>query len=333
MSMPPGGPRPVSLGVLGCADIAVRRVLPAVVAAANAELAAVASRSLSRARTVTSTFGGEPVEGYARLLERDDVDAVYVPLPAALHAEWTERALRAGKHVLAEKPLTTAYRDTDRLLTLATERGSVLTENFLFLHHPQYEIVRSLLAEGAVGAPLHLSASFTVPPRPEDDIRLRAELGGGALLDMGVYPLRLALLLLGPDLDLVGAALRRDRKRGVDVGGAVLLRRPHDGVTVQLTFGMEHRYTACWDLLGSTGRLELAHGAYSPPADHVPVLRLDGGDGPRELRLDPHDQVRTAVTRFADAVRAGRPTTDGETARAQARLVDEIRRFARVTEI
>jgi predicted dehydrogenase len=96
---------------------------------------------------------------------------------------------------------------------------------------------------------------------------------------------------------------------------------------------MQHHYTACWDLLGSTGRMTLAHGAYSPPADHVPVLRLHNGEGAQELRLNPHDQVRTAVTRFADAVRGGSPAVDGEAERAQARLVDEIRRLARITEL
>jgi len=107
------------MAVLGCADIAWRRMLPAMVADPGVRVAAIASRRLSRASEFTDRFGGAPVEGYGALLDRDDVDAVYIPLPARMHAEWIERALLAGKHVLAEKPMTDNPADTGRLQALA----------------------------------------------------------------------------------------------------------------------------------------------------------------------------------------------------------------------
>ncbi|MFD0546034.1 Gfo/Idh/MocA family protein [Streptomyces mexicanus] len=117
-------PGPVRFGVLGCADIAWRRTLPAMRAEPSIEIRAVASRDLTKAERFTGSFGGAAVKGYAELLKRDDVDAVYIPLPAALHTEWVERAVLAGKHVLAEKPLTTRSPETARLLTSRANAGA-----------------------------------------------------------------------------------------------------------------------------------------------------------------------------------------------------------------
>ena len=122
----------VRVGVLGCAGIATRRMLPAFAAAPGTRVIAIASRETGRAEQTARLFGCEPVTGYENLLARNDIDAVYVPLPAALHACWTERALGCGKHVLCEKPLTTSAGQTRRLARLADEKGLVLKENFVF---------------------------------------------------------------------------------------------------------------------------------------------------------------------------------------------------------
>ncbi|TYR64455.1 Gfo/Idh/MocA family protein [Streptomyces parvus] len=327
-------PRPLRIGVAGCADIALRRMLPAFAASPHTEPTVIASRSADKAWSAAGDYGCEGVEGYDALLERPDVDAVYVPLPVALHARWTERALRAGKHVLAEKPLTARAADTARLLGLARERGLVLAENYLFVHHSAYTAVRELVASGAIGEPRSLSASFTIPPRPVDDIRYRADLDGGALLDIGVYPLRLASMLLGAGLRVNGAVLRHDVAHGVDLGGSALLDDPATGVSAQLVFGMEHAYTASWRLLGSTGSLSLGR-AYLPPAGHRPVLRIDGADGFEERILPAHDQAAAAVEAFADAVHAaGRgEAVDTAPVLRQAELVDAVRRAARLVKI
>ncbi|GGT68387.1 Gfo/Idh/MocA family protein [Streptomyces lateritius] len=333
--------RALRIGVAGCADIALRRMLPAFAASPHTEPTAVASRSSEKARAAAETFGCAAVEGYDALLERPDVDAVYIPLPVALHAPWTERALRAGKHVLAEKPLTARAADTARLLDLARERGLVLAENYLFVHHSAYTAVRDLVEAGAIGGVRALSASFTIPPRPADDIRYRADLDGGALLDIGVYPLRLASLLLGSELRVRGAVLRHDTVRGVDLGGSALLGDPGTGVSAQLVFGMEHAYTAGWRLLGSEGSLTLDR-AYSPPAGHRPVLRIERPDGTEERILPAHDQATAAVAAFAEAVRRagqgagqdkGRSSGDAAAVLRQAELVDAVRQAAHLVKI
>ncbi len=315
---------PVRLGLIGCADVATRRVLPAVLRTAGIELVAVASRSPAKARATAARFGAAAVHGYHALLERADIDAVYVPLPGALHAEWITRALRAGKHVLAEKPLTTDLRETTGVLELARAAGLVVQENYMFVHHAQHEHVGRLIRDGAIGEPRAFTAAFTIPGRPPGDIRLDPRLGGGALLDVAGYPVRAAQHLLGPQLVVAGAMLRTDPAVGVDTGGAALLIRP-DGVTAQLTFGFDHGYVAAYQLIGSTGSIRTEH-AFATPAGEPPQVWLRRRDARELLTLPPDDQYANAVAWFRSAVLAGTPADPAIA--AQARLIEEIRQAA-----
>ncbi|MCX4469514.1 Gfo/Idh/MocA family oxidoreductase [Micromonospora sp. NBC_01655] len=320
---------PLRIGVLGCADIARRRMLPAIARVPDTEVVAVASRDPERAARTAREFDCRPVTGYPELLARPDVDAVYVPLPAALHAEWVEAALRAGKHVLAEKPVTTDPDRTAALVELARSRELILMENVMFVHHAQHAVVARLLREGVIGELRAFEATFTIPALPDDDIRYRPELGGGALSDVGVYPVRAALHVLGPELAVVGAVLTTGAERLVDTSGAALLRTP-DGVTASLLFGLEHAYRSRYELIGATGRIVLDR-AFTPPADHHPVVRVERFDGVREIRLEPDDQVRNTVAAFASAVRAGAGSGDpagvGDSLRL-ARLLHDVRERA-----
>ncbi|WP_237329910.1 Gfo/Idh/MocA family protein [Streptomyces sp. CBMAI 2042] len=312
------------IGVLGCADIARRRVLPAIAATDGVELTAVASRDETRARETAAPYGARPVHGYQALLDRDDIDAVYVPLPAALHERWTEAALRAGRHVLAEKPLTTDPAATGRLLTLARRSGLFLMENVMFVHHSQHQAVRELLAGGAIGELRAFSAAFAVPRLPDGDIRYRADLGGGALWDTGLYPVRAALHLLGDALTVQGAVLTSGPGHDVDTAGTALLSTP-EGVSVHLAFGLDHAYRCGYEFWGSEGTLSVDR-VFTPPADHHPEVRLRRGAGTRTLRLPAQDQVTATIAAFARAVRAGTPPDD--TALRQAHLLHRIHRAA-----
>ncbi|GIH07601.1 oxidoreductase [Rhizocola hellebori] len=314
----------VRLGVLGCAGIATRRMLPAFAAAPSAHVVAVASRDHDKAEQVARQFGCEPVTGYEKLLSRHDIDAVYIPLPAALHASWTERAIGCGKHVLCEKPLTTSAFQTERLVRMADEKGLVLRENFMFPHHSQHEQVRRLIDSGVIGKVCAFAAVFAIPPLSKDDIRYQAELGGGALFDVGVYPLRVAQYFHGPDLAVRGASLRYDH--GVDVGGEVLLCS-RDGVTVQATFGMEGVYRSSYDFWGSAGHLRLGR-AYTPAADHQPHVQLWLRDEEREIVLQRDDQYTNAAESFARAVLTNAHGEGDSQITALADLVDRVRAAA-----
>ncbi|MFD9099136.1 Gfo/Idh/MocA family protein [Streptomyces collinus] len=334
------GERPLRIGVLGCADIARRRMLPAFAAADGIEITAVASRDAARAADVAARYGCRPVTGYAPLLTLDDVDAVYIPLPAALHATWTRAALLAGKHVLAEKPLTCDPARTRALLALAAQRSLALMENVMFVHHPQHQAVRTLLAEGAIGELRSFSAAFAVPRLPAGDIRHSPELGGGALFDIGVYPVRAAVHFLGEQLHPLAATLHTPPSSAVDTAGAALLRDEH-GVSAQLTFGMDHAYRSAYELWGSQGRITLNR-AFTPPPGHRPVIHLERRGTTERIELPPADQVALTVRAFRTACRRAaapnphRPRDTAGTAPAdpadaclrQADLLEAVRRAA-----
>ncbi|RKS06883.1 NDP-hexose-3-ketoreductase [Nocardiopsis sp. Huas11] len=311
---------PVRLGVVGCADIAWRRVLPAAAEASSITVTAIASRDSGKARRFAERFGCEAVTGYKALLDRDDIDAVYIPLPVGIRHDWVETALHRGLHVLSEKPLTTDASSAEFLVGEAHRLGLVLMEAFAFRHHSQHRAVARLVEEGAIGAVRSLMCEFGVPERADDDIRYRPDLGGGALLDVGVYPLGITRALLGDDLRVTGASLSFGR--GVDLGGGVLIEAP-EGVTAQLGFGLGTGYRNTYTLWGETGSITVGR-AFTPPPTLTPLVDLESGSHTRRIDLEPDHQFLNLLEAFADGVR-GRAPVATDPILAQARLVDRVR--------
>jgi dTDP-3,4-didehydro-2,6-dideoxy-alpha-D-glucose 3-reductase len=318
----------VRIGVLGCADIAVRRVLPELAEMASAELVAVASRDHAKARGCAERFGCAAVAGYQQMLERDDIDALYVPLPPGLHHEWVSQALLAGKDVLVEKPMSVSYAQSLELVELAARQGRVLVENFIFLHHSQHRAVADMIA-AQVGTLRTFSSAFAVPPLPPGSFRYRPELGGGGLIDIGVYPLRVAQHYLAGDLAVLGAFLLVDEATGVDVAGSALLC-DDNGVTAHLDFGFAHAYQCTYGFWGTQGRLTVQR-AFTPPEDYRPVLRLEQQDRVSELVLPADRQVRNALESFVAAVRQRRvAAVENHPSIRLAALIERVRKAATV---
>ncbi|HEY0584087.1 MAG TPA: Gfo/Idh/MocA family oxidoreductase, partial [Chloroflexota bacterium] len=183
--------KPLRWGILGAADIAIRRVIPAMHAARHTTPFALASRNAARAQDVAAQLGIPRAYGsYEDLLADPDVDAIYIPLPNTLHAEWTIRSAEAGKHVLCEKPLAASVAECEAMLAACRQAGVQLMEGFMYRFHPQHARVRALVAAGLIGQPTLIRTSFCVRmQRPPQDIRFSPTLGGGSLLDVGVYAL------------------------------------------------------------------------------------------------------------------------------------------------
>ncbi|CAM3873308.1 Gfo/Idh/MocA family protein [Kibdelosporangium persicum] len=318
---------PLKCGVLGCSDIASRRTLPAMAASPLVDITAIASRDEGKAADLAARFGSEPVTGYERLLARPDVEAVYISLPPVCHAEWIERALRAGKHVLAEKPMTATAELTESRVALAESLGLALLENFMFLCHSQHRTVRGLVADGAIGELRTVIAEYAFPGKSPDNWRYQPGLGGGSLLDVGGYPIRTALTYLGDALDVAGATLRYDPKHGVDVSGSALLCTA-DGKTAHVLFGMDRSYKCGYQLWGSEGRI-VVEWAYTPTAAHRPVVRVERQDAVQVLTLPADDHFVGVLTAFVNRVRHGVNTElEGKPVVRQAALVDRVRMAA-----
>lgn len=315
-------------GVLGTANIALRSVMPAIQAIEDNELLAVASRSQASADSAAATFGITGLGSYEALLDRADVDAVYVPLPNNLHYEWVTKALEAGKHVLVEKSAFVTLEEAEKAVALARAKGLAIVENFQFQHHSQHRTVRQLLQEGAIGAVRSFRASFGFPPFGGDtNIRYVKGLGGGALLDSGAYTLKATSFLFGNHFEVRAAHLAYNEQYGVDWFGGAFLVDEAQGVFSEVAWGFENFYQCNYEIWGSIGKLTATR-AYTAKADFRPVVLLEQNGSVEELVLDADDHFHHMLVHFNRIVAERDFDEESEKILIQARLIDGVQRLS-----
>lgn len=325
--MKPPSP-PLRVGVLGCAAIANRSFLPALAAVPGLELRAVASRDPEKAARTATRFGCLAITGYGALLERPDIDAVYVPLPSGLHNEWVGRALDSGRHVLAEKSLATSHEQVAGLVERARRGQLVLMEDFMYRHHSQHARVFEWLRDGTLGEFRLLRADFGFPPLAAGDFRYDGALGGGVVLDAAAYTVDAACWFLGDRLDVEQATLFVDPANGVPLYGSAVLADPASGQVAQLGFGFDNQYRCQYEIWGSRGSV-VAERAFTPRAHERPRLRLRLANEQRLLDAEADDHFVGIARAFLAAVRGeDREALYGRLL-AQARLLDQIHARAR----
>ncbi len=277
---------PLRLGILGAANIA--RVFVEGLAGCDAvRVDAVASRDAGKAQAFAAQYGiARTHASYEAMLEDKALDAVYIPLPNSLHADWSERALRAGLHVLCEKPLTVTLQEAEHLFAVARECGRVLLEAYPYRYQPQTLVMQRLLSEGAIGEVRLVQAFFGFTLRAGTNIRLDPALGGGALLDAGCYAVSLARLAVGRR-PLAVQAHARWGASGVDLGLAGTVQY-EGGAVAQIGCAMDgalHRHAL---VVGTRGLIETDYLNHTTP-ERPGILRLRrsaGWDHP--LQDEPH---------------------------------------------
>lgn len=262
---------PVRWGLLGTASITRKSFLPGLADAGGGTAYAVAGRDPERTRAWAAEQSVEHATRREELLADPAVDAVYVPLPNSLHADWTIAALQAGKAVLCEKPLCRDPAETGRVLAAARETGGLLWEAFVFPFNPQLELVQRLMADGTVGDVLAVHAEFHFPLHGEGNIRLDPGLAGGALNDVGCYPIRLARLVLGAE-PVTASARKRLGPSGVDTITAGCLTFPGDRELL-FSCGFERPLSTFSRIVGTRAELRLSNPYHPTAADTVQVWR------------------------------------------------------------
>ena len=292
---------PVRWGIISTANIARGQFLPGLRAAGGIP-AAVAGRDLGRAQAWAEQHGVDrAVAGYQALIDDPDIDALYVPLPNSLHAEWTIKALRAGKPVLCEKPLCGTLAEAEQVLAVAGETGTLLWEAFVFPFHAQFAAVQKLLADGAVGELLEIQSDFHFMVRNPANIRLARDLDGGALNDVGCYPVRIALELFGAaHTDAWATAVWGGHDVDVDTQGS--LGFP-GGRRLLLTCGMRRAYDTFTRLLGTAGQIQLTNPFHPGRGDSYTVLT--DGEPPRTLDAGAAEPSFTGMIRHIQNVLRG----------------------------
>ena len=184
--------RPLRIGVMGCASFAWRSMIPALIECDAVDLVAVASRTHDKAQKFSQHFNCEGLVGYEALLSREDIEAIYMPLPTGLHEEWVIKSLEARKHLLVEKSFAKTFSSAKKMIDLARARKCLVIENFLFPHHSQHSWVTEKIKRAELGQVHLFRSTFGFPPLKKDNFRYDLHLGGGALLDAGAYVVKAA---------------------------------------------------------------------------------------------------------------------------------------------
>ena len=312
-------------GILGTANIARASFLPGL-RAAGGRAAAVAGRDAERTRRYAQQQGiDRAITGYEALLDDPAIDAVYVPLPNALHQPWVHRALDAGKPVLCEKPLGLTAGEVDTMVAASVRTGVPLWEAFVFMFRPHFAQIQAWIADGAIGTLQEVDSHFRFALRSRDNIRLRPELGGGALYDVGCYPVHLATQLLG-GAGLHAAVLADPDPTGVDAAtsGVVAFETGHLLFSASLTSGPD-TFTR---IVGSAGVIATSNPFHPGDGDDLTLQQgfrmttVRAGDGtPSFTAQIAHIQ---RVVQGEEAPRA----TAATTSRATAATLDLIREAA-----
>jgi predicted dehydrogenase len=316
-------------GILSTADIARTKVIPGFRKASRCSVEAIASREPGRAASVAAELGIPRAHGsYEALLADPDVDAVYIPLPNHLHAEWTIAAAQAGKHVLCEKPLALTAADAERMGDACRDAGVHLMEAFMYRLHPSWVAVRELVAAGRIGRLVAVDSWFSYFNDDPDNIRNKGDVGGGALFDIGCYCINLSRMLFEREPDHVQAWLRRDPASGVDVVTSAILGFGDDVATFTCSTRSEPDQRV--HVYGTTGRITIPIPFNIPPDRPTEVWLTAGGDPPvapstEILHFDVADPYTVEAERFAAAVLDGLPppTPIGD-AVANLRVIERI---------
>jgi predicted dehydrogenase len=268
---------PVRWGIISTANIARGAFLPALRAAGGGVAAVVGSRDLVRGRAWAAEHGVErAVDSYEAVIADNDVDAVYIPLPNSLHAEWAIAAMNAGKAVFCEKPLCGTLADAERVLGIATEHAALLWEAFIFPFREQSQRLREIIDAGEIGEVRDVQSSFHFRIRNRQNVRLSAELEGGALLDVGCYPVRFARMVFNADA-AGGCASALWAPEGVDEEMAGVLDFPGDR-RLLFSCGMRTQGDTFTRVVGTEGQIRLTGPFHGGPRDTIVVVKPDGSE-------------------------------------------------------
>jgi predicted dehydrogenase len=311
----------VRFGILSTARIN-RLLLPAARESDRVEVVAVASREMGRAEAYAREHGIERAYGsYEELLADPEIDAIYNPLPNSMHVDWSIQALEAGKHVLCEKPLSRHPADVERAFDAAEQAGRVLTEAFMWRHNPQAARLKELVDGGAVGEPRVVRAAFSFTITDDANIRLAADLDGGALMDVGCYCVSGCRFLAGEPERVFGTGVF---ERGVDTVFAATMTFA-GGVVGQFDCGFRLPARDELEVVGTEGSIFLD----DPWHARRPVIEVRRGDEVEEISNELVDSYRLELENLADAVEGnGELLLDRAFSVSQARTIDALYRSA-----
>ncbi len=315
--------RKIRLGILCPSEIAFRRFMPALKELSNIfEFIGVGHASaeewygkkelsenqkialnadLTKAENFINTYGGKLFDSYESVINSNEIEALYIPLPPALHYEWASKALLKNKHVFVEKPSTDSLFNTIKLCEIAKQRHLGLHENYMFIFHSQLNFIKSYLQNGELGDLRLIRIAFGFPFRGANDFRYSKKMGGGALLDCGGYTLKLAGYLLGNTCKLCCHKLNYKDGYEVDIYGSGTLMND-SGDVVQVSFGMDNSYKCELEIWGSKGCLR-TNRILTAPAGFEPEIEITLNNEVKHIKLASDDSFKKSIEYFAKCIK------------------------------
>jgi predicted dehydrogenase len=326
-------PEKVRWGVLGVAKIATVKVIPAMQRGTSSQIVAIASRNLEKAQRAAADLGIPNAYGsYEELLADPDIEAIYNPLPNHLHVPWSIRAAEAGKHVLCEKPVSMSVAECRTLIDARDRTGVKIGEAFMVRTHPQWLRTRELVRAGEIGDLRAVMTAFSYFNRDPQNIRNVDEWGGGALMDIGCYPIHLSRFLFGTEPTRALGLLDRDPEMRIDRLISAVLEFPSgQSVFTCSTQMVPHQRV---QVLGTRGRIEVEIPVNAPPNRPCRIWVDNGADlfgsGVRTEEFPVCDQYTIQGDLFSMAVRdGGDPPTPLEDSIRNMAVIEALFRSAR----
>ncbi|MDI6849555.1 MAG: Gfo/Idh/MocA family oxidoreductase [Candidatus Saccharicenans sp.] len=311
-------------GILGCAAIAEHTFIPAIKKASGVELLAIASRDIKKAKDWAARSGiKKAYSSYQELLADPEIDAIYNPLPNHLHHPLSLAALRAGKHVLCEKPLALTAVEVREMFAEAEKNNRLLMEGFMYRFHPRLKRALELIDSGAIGEPLVVRGAFNfIFDRDLSNYRWNPAYGGGALYDVGCYPINAARLIFKSEPTRIEATTRCDQNTGIDLTVSLLLTFPGNRQAL-LTCSFELEFQSRLEISGRFGRIFLDR-AFS--AKHFETeIQLTRNQKTEIFHFPPADQFQLMIEHFGEAIRKQvNPLLDFQDSYGNALVIDKV---------
>ena len=286
----------------GLCKIANRSFLPAIKSLPkDFKLVAIASRKLSKANKFAKQFQCDAIQGYENLLSREDIDAIYMPLPTGLHYEWILKSIESGKHIYVEKAFASNLKQTKELLSSAKIKNIALMEGYMFLHHKQFKVIESFINNKELGELRHFYGAFGFPPLENDNFRYDEKIGGGVLMDAAGYPLIAASHLFGNQLRIQAASMYFDENCKTHIWGSAFLSNPK-GFGGSISFGFDNNYQCSMEIWGSKGKL-LANRIYTAGINHSPEIIISKNNQNETIKLKPDNHFVASLIQFRNVIK------------------------------
>lgn len=291
----------ISWGILSTAKIGLKKVIPAMQKGKYSAIAAIASRDFEKAQSAARELGIPKAYGsYEELLADGEIDAIYNPLPNHLHAEWTIKALKAGKHVLCEKPITMNLNEAEDLLKEVKKFPKLkVMEAFMYRHHPQWAMTKKLVNNGTIGGLRSVHAMFSYHNVDPADIRNQADIGGGGMLDIGCYCISVSRFIFGAEPKRVSGTVEYDPQMKIDRLASGILEFEKGTATFTCSTQMTNHQRV--SIYGASGRIEVET-PFTPQPDQISKLTLHAGSEIKEVSVDACDQYTIQGDLFSQAI-------------------------------